>query len=127
MSMLTPQAIAEGFLQQHETVGLNEAVKQLASLILEHRLHSQIERILLCVEDQYQKQYGVVEATATVAHPLSSQLKTKLEALVANKTDAKTVVLQEELDVSVIGGVKVTTNKATFDFTLRSKLDRLQT
>lgn len=126
MSVLTPHAIARGFLYQHAEIGLSPAVKQLASLILEHRMHGQIDDILLSVEEQYQKSHGVIEAVATVAHPLTAALRTDLEQLIAEKTNAKTVVLHEDVDPSVIGGVNITTSRSSFDLTVRSKLDRLR-
>lgn len=126
MSVHTLHSIAAGFLQQYKTVGMQAAVQQLAAFILEHRLHAQIEDILLSIQEQYQQQYGVVEAVATAAHPLTAALKKQLEQLVVDKTKAKQVVLHEQTDVSVLGGVKVATSTMEFDFTLRSKLDRLR-
>lgn len=126
MSVLTPHAIARGFLHQYDEVGFPLAVQQLASFILEHRIHGQIDDILLSVEEQYQKSHGVIEAVATVAHPLTAALRTDLEQLIAEKTNAKTVVLHENVDTSVIGGVNITTSRSSFDLTVRSKLDRLR-
>ena len=126
MSVHTPHSIAAGFLQQYSTAGLKAATQQLAAYILEYRLHAQIEDILLSVQGQYQQQYGVVEAVATSVHPLTAEIKKQLQNLVVQKTSAKTVVLHEEQDESVLGGVKVATSAMEFDFTLRSKLDRLR-
>lgn len=126
MSSYSPHIIAKGFLQQYNTGGLDTATKQLAAFILEYRLHAQIDDIMLSIRDQYQQQNGVVEALVTVAHPLTETIKDSLRSLVAQKTNAKTVILHEEHDASILGGVKVATNAIEFDFTLRTKLDRLR-
>ena len=39
-------AIARGFVARLEKVGAQKAVKELAALVLEYRLHSQVDEIL---------------------------------------------------------------------------------
>lgn len=126
MSSYSPHVIAKGFLLQYNGVGLDTATKQLAAFILEYRLHAQIDDIILSIRDQYQQQNGVVEATVTVTHPLTAAIKESLQSLVVQKTNARTVILHEEHDASILGGVRVATNAIEFDFTLRTKLDRLR-
>lgn len=126
MSMPSPQLIAAGFLRQYRSDGLSKATEQLAAFILENRIHSQIEDILLSVEEQYSKEFGVVEAEVTAAHPLSASLKKQLEQLIIKKTNAKKIILHEQIDKSVLGGVKISTQSMELDLTLGSKLDRLR-
>jgi F-type H+-transporting ATPase subunit delta len=126
VAVFAPDAIARGFIAQSEKIGLKKAINELAALILDQHLHGQIERILEAIKREYQVQFGQVEATVITAYPLSSELKKLLSSKVKQQTNAKTVILHEAIDRSLLGGVKLTAPGMELDVSLRSKLSKLK-
>ncbi len=126
MSHLHPSIIARGFIMQLEKNGLNKAISQLAALIIENRIHNQTDEILESIQYEYQHQYGIVEATTTSVHSLSADLKKRIQAIVAQKTNTKKVILHEELDPTVLGGVKIAAPGLELDLSLKTKLAKLK-
>lgn len=118
--------IAAGFVSRLDTVGVKKAVKELASLILEHRLHNQLDEIMADIAKEYAKQHGVVEAEARSAFPLSESLKKELAERVKSSTGAKSVILHEEIDKSLLGGVIISAPEMELDLSLRTKLAKLK-
>jgi F-type H+-transporting ATPase subunit delta len=118
--------IARGFIARLDKVGANNAVKELASLILESRLHGQVDEIMAEVSREYALTHGIVEAEARTAFPLSSSLKKELAERVKQSTGAKTVILREEIDKSLLGGVVVSAPDMELDLSLKTKLAKLR-
>ncbi len=69
---------------------------------------------------------GITEATVVSAHPISAKLKSDLKAMVAKTSKADKVILNETIDPSVIGGVRIETNEQQLDITVRAKLNKLK-
>lgn len=118
--------IARGFVSRLDTVGAKKAVRELASLLLEYRLHSQIDEILADISAEYARVHGVVEAEARTVFPLSKELKAELANRVKELTGAKKVILHEEIDESLLGGVIVSAPDMELDLSLRTKLAKLR-
>jgi F0F1-type ATP synthase delta subunit len=62
------------------------------------------------------------QATLTVAHSLSDQLKQELTKFIAGATGAKDVAVEEVIDSSVIGGVRIDTAGRSWDQTIKRRL-----
>lgn len=118
--------IARGFVARLDKAGAKKAVKELASLLLEYRLHGQLEEILADISKEYARVHGIVEAEARSAFPLSQELKKELAARVKKSTGAKSVILHEEIDKSLLGGVVVSAPDMELDLSLRIKLAKLK-
>ena len=119
-------AIARGFVSRLDKVGAQKAVKELAALVLEYRLHSQIDEILADISQEYARVHGVVEAEARTAFPLSEELKDALSERVKASTGAKKVILHEEIDTTLLGGVIVNAPDMELDLSLKTKLAKLR-
>lgn len=100
--------------------------QQLAAYIVTHKLHKQVEMIVADIEHELAKQ-GMVQATVTTAHPLSAGLRTQLHDYIQSSTAASMVVIDEEIDASIIGGVIVQTPDKTLDLSIATQLRRLKT
>ncbi len=124
--VLSRPDIARGFVSRLEKVGAKKAVKELASLLLEYRLHSQIDEILADIAAEYARVHGVVEAEARTVFPLSEELKHTLSERVKASTGAKKVILHEEIDKSLLGGVVIYAPDMQLDLSLKTKLARLR-
>jgi F0F1-type ATP synthase delta subunit len=69
---------------------------------------------------------GTVEATATSAYSLNSTAKKELERLVAsNYKEPIKVILEEERDPAVVGGVKLVAGELQLDLTVHGRLKNL--
>lgn len=124
--MMDRTDIARGFVARLDTIGAKKAVKELASLLLVQRLYSQIDEILADVSKEYARVHGVVEAEARTAFPLSNELKKALSERVKQSTGAKSVILHEEVDGSLLGGVVISAPDMELDLTLKTKLAKLR-
>lgn len=118
--------IARAFVQQADSKSIGHAVKELAALLLEERMHDQIEEIILDIAREYQLQHGVVEAEARTAQKLSAEVKKQLSERVKATTGAKKVVLHEEIDQTLLGGVVLSAPDMELDLSLKNKLARLK-
>lgn len=118
--------IAKGFVKRLDKVGPKKAVKELASLLLEQRIHSQVDEILADISKEYARVHGVVEAEARTVFPLSKNLKKELSERVKKSTGAKSVILHEEIDKSLLGGVIVSAPDMELDLSLKTKLAKLK-
>lgn len=119
-------SIAQGFVARLDKVGAKKATKELAALLVDQRLHSQVEDILVDISKVYAQVHGIIDAEARTAYPLSDGLKKELIERVKQSTGAKTVILHEEIDESLLGGVIVSAPDMELDLSLRSKLNGMQ-
>lgn len=118
--------IARGFVARLDTVGAKRAIKELASLLLENRLHGQVEEIMADIAKEYARVHGVVEAEARTVFPLSASLKKELANKVKASTGAKSVILHEQIDKSLLGGVIISAPDMELDLSLKTKLAKLK-
>jgi F-type H+-transporting ATPase subunit delta len=118
--------IACGFVARLDKVGAKKATKELAALLVDQRLHSQVEDILVDISKEYAQVHGIIDADARTAYPLSDGLKKELIERVKQSTGAKTVILHEEIDESLLGGVIVSAPDMELDLSLKTKLVKLR-
>ncbi len=118
--------IARAFVDQADKHGIDHAVKELAALMLEDRIHEQIEEIILDIAEVYRDKHGVIEADVKTAFKLSTELKKQLVARVKDSTGAKKVILHEEVDTSLLAGVVLSAPDMELDLSLKTKLAKLR-
>ena len=118
--------IARAFVDQADKHGIDHAVKELAALMLEDRIHEQIEEIILDIAEVYRDKHGVIEAGVSSAFKLSTELKKKLVERVKESTGAKKVILHEAVDSSLLAGVVLSAPDMELDLSLKTKLSKLR-
>lgn len=103
----------------------SSVMKELAAYLIDTRRTSELELVVRDIEAALADD-GTVLVRTTSARPLSSEAKDAVEAFVGHEygTSAK-VVLQEQIDESVIGGVKLETPDKQLDATIKTKLEKL--
>ncbi|MGN8646399.1 F0F1 ATP synthase subunit delta [Gracilibacillus sp. HCP3S3_G5_1] len=69
---------------------------------------------------------GVKEATVYSVRALSDAEKQEIENVFTQKLNAKSLKINNEIDPSVIGGVKIRVGNTVFDGSIKGKLDRLE-
>lgn len=126
MSQLTRRRLAvfaaERLLAGDQPAGL---VKQLAAYLIDHRRQSEVELLVADIALALEELAGHGRATVTTARPMSAAARRAVIDLLKNELDIKTVELEERVDESVIGGVRIETADTTYDGTVRRKLQRL--
>ncbi len=95
--------------------------RALASYLARERRTSELDAIMRELTRQ-RAQDGVLEANVTSAFPLSDSVKRELRKLAGNDK----LVLNETIDKTVIGGVRMETSEAMLDLTVRNRLNTLK-
>lgn len=82
-------------------------------------------RIFRYFQSRCNEHLGIAEITVVTAEPLSDALRAKLRAKMTSVL-GKTVVMKEETDPSIIGGVVIKNGNTTMDGSVRAKLNALR-
>jgi F-type H+-transporting ATPase subunit delta len=100
-------------------------MRNLLSLIVRRRRVEMLSQIAREFRRLYNKQAGIVEATAVSATPLDDQelaaLRSRLEQMTGGKIELATSV-----DASLLGGVQVRLGDVLIDGSVRGRLERLR-
>ncbi|CAN5626919.1 hypothetical protein BH23PAT1_BH23PAT1_5010 [soil metagenome] len=114
------EIIAERTMHLRDDSQLAQAVA--AYLLAENRT-AELESIMRDVRS-YRTERGFVEATAVSAHELDKAVRKDIESVMWSAfPNAKAVNVQNVLDPTVIGGVRVEMANKQLDLTIRSKLN----
>jgi len=116
--------ITDGDLQEKE--GGNK-IGAFVPLLAQKRLLGKEKQIIKEYRKQYNKKYGIVEATITLAKPLSAELQTELSQALKIKHDAKEVILLEKIDPTIIGGMRIQVEDMVYDTSIKNTLHQLET
>jgi len=100
--------------------------KQIAAYLLAERRTNGVDSIMRDVMDDWAKA-GYLEVLAYSAHPLTDQLKKDIEASIkAVSPHAKQIVITEQRDASVVGGVRLRLANRQLDLSVENKLNRFK-
>lgn len=98
---------------------------QLAAYLIDTKRTKELEMIVSDIEYQMSLK-GVVVANVTSAHTLDEIAKTALIDLIRRNTDATKIRLNEHLDPTVLGGVKLRFTGTELDTTIARRLTTLK-
>jgi F0F1-type ATP synthase delta subunit len=99
-----------------------KAAKAVASYLVTERRTNELNSLLRRLEELNYEREGQLEVTATAARPLTDSVKREIRQLF----DAKRVIVHEEIDENVLGGVKVRALDKAADFSVQARLLRLR-
>ncbi|MBC7707998.1 F0F1 ATP synthase subunit delta [Polaromonas sp.] len=126
--MKTPRHQVAAALAKRSLGSVNEpqfANEIAAYLLAEHRT-AELNSLMRDVK-QFRADNGIVEVTALTAHPLTATVRTEIEQQVrALYPSAKTVIVTERHDASVVGGVRLELANQQLDLSVRAKLNRFK-
>jgi F-type H+-transporting ATPase subunit delta len=97
-----------------------EAIRELAAYLVESRRVRELDLIVRDIEDALALR-GVTITDVTSAYPLTDSIKKEIAGIVGGKLE-----LREEIDPSVLGGVRIAIPGKQFDGTIRRKLTALK-
>ncbi len=99
---------------------------QLAAYLVESRRVNELRLIINDIEHQLSLN-GIILANVTSAHNLDERTKVAIVNLIRGTTDAKHVRLEEHLDSSLLGGVRLEFSGSKLDTTVARRLSTLKT
>lgn len=100
--------------------------KEVAAYLLAEQRVSGLDSIMRDVMDDWSKA-GYLEVLAYSAHPLTEELKSEITARIkAVSPEAKQIVITEQHDGSVIGGVRLKLANRQLDLSIENKLNRFK-
>lgn len=99
-------------------------LKELAAYLVDSKRTKEADLIIRDVEATLASR-GTVLARITSARSLEATTKQAIQAYVADKSGAKSVRLQESIDETLLGGVKIEFPGHQLDATVKTKLERL--
>lgn len=98
-----------------------DIVKQVAAMLVAEGRQRELDLIVRDIYDALESK-GVVVATVSSAHGLSDQLKQAVQKMVG----ADRVIIREQINKDLIGGVKIETANKRYDGTVQYKLSELR-
>jgi F-type H+-transporting ATPase subunit delta len=127
MNKVSRRALARWAADQL-TAGKSSAsvAKQLAAALKESNMISQVEFLISDISWELEQRQTLAVGKVTSAHPLSRALEKALAAQIKKTTGAHDVVLEKNIDKSVLGGVRIETASRVWDATVSRKLAELK-
>ncbi len=126
---LSRSRLAALLAQRYEKAGANveRLNKEVAAYLLTEKRAGELDSLLRDIAQYRTDEYGIVEATAVTAHPLTVAARTDIEQnLRVAFPDAKQIIISEQLDPRVMGGVRLELANEQLELTVRSKLNRFK-
>lgn len=117
------QVLAERSLGRVNTKQFSD---NIAAYLLSERRTAELEPLLRDIM-QYRADHGIVEVIAVSAHPISADVRKDVEKRVqAVFPDAKQIIVSEELQPELVGGIRLELPNQQFDLSVRAKLSRFK-
>jgi len=114
------KVIAERTMHISDSTKLSQAV---AGYLLEEGRVDELDSLMRDVLN-YRAKHGHVEATVVSAHPISEAVKKDvLAAIKSEYPDARDFVINEKVDPSVVGGLRIELANEELDLTVQAKLN----
>lgn len=127
MNKLSRRAIANYTADQLVAgVSAHALARRLAAVLTESGLTNQLEFLLGDIASELESRGQLAVGRVTTIHPLTEELGAALKAQIKTATKVREVLLEEQIDKSVIGGIRVETASRVWDDTLSRKLNRLK-
>lgn len=100
--------------------GSSDIIKQLAAYLVVEKRVGELDLLLRSIYDELERD-GVVVADIVSAQGIAAEVKDKVKQLLG----AKQLVLNEQTDPAVLGGVRISTPSRLLDATVRHRLTKL--
>lgn len=113
------RSIAKLAENQSDTRRLAQAA---AAYLIEHRQTRELDSIMRDVEQLRFDEHGILEVSATSATPLTAENKQAIK----NLFEAEQLIIHEQQDKKLLGGVRVRALEKSVDFSVQARLQRLR-
>jgi F-type H+-transporting ATPase subunit delta len=127
MSKLPRHIIAEVIAQRSlENIPALRLAREIAAYMMSQRRTTDIESLLRDIM-QYRADHGIVEVFAASASPLNAVIRKNIEAQVRELyPSAKQIIISEQIDDNVVGGIRIELANQQFDASIRTKLNHFK-
>lgn len=102
-----------------------ELIKQVAAYLITSKKANQASLLVNDVANELEITEGRVFATAISARKLSPSAVQSIKSVIKSQTKARDVVIDEQIDQSLIGGVVVQTPKYELDLSVKKQLNQI--
>lgn len=103
-----------------------KVAEKLVAIIHEQAMADQVDFLLADIAWEFETRGQISVARVTTAHPLSKELRNALMTQIEKATKVSEVLLDENIDKSVIGGIRIETASRVWDGTTARKLTDLR-
>ncbi|MDQ3093959.1 MAG: F0F1 ATP synthase subunit delta [bacterium] len=118
--------LAKVIAEKTLNVPKEQIVSSLAKFLTEQHQNINLDDLLRDVM-HYRLDYGIVEATAVSAHELSEADMLDIKKILKTEyPDAKQVIINQKIDISLVGGLKLELPRETLDLSVRAKLNKFK-
>jgi F-type H+-transporting ATPase subunit delta len=115
--------LAQQSLQSTSVLQFSQEIA--AYLLVENRV-GQLDSLLRDIM-QYRADHGIVEVLASSAHPLTGLVRADIASQIRRQYPSATqIIISEQLDPTIIGGVRLELANEQLDLSVRSKLNHFK-
>jgi F-type H+-transporting ATPase subunit delta len=127
MNKISRRALARYSADQlQKGISASKLASQLASVMIESKLSKQTDFLVNDIISELEQRGRLTAASITSARPLSENLETELKTALKKLVQVETVLLNNEVDKSVLGGVRIETPTRVWDSTVARQLRDLR-
>ncbi len=90
------------------------------------RLLGRADAILTVLRKRINQAEGIIEAKVTTVSDLSNHAKHDLKEQLIKRYHAKEIILNEDIDKGLLGGMRIEVDDEVIDLTLKNKVAKLQ-
>lgn len=105
---------------------VNKLIQELAAFLIDTKRTNEIDLIVRDIEYQLLRR-GIVLARITTAFELAAQTRTAISQMIKETVHATTIELQQFIEPSLLGGVKIDLPGMQLDNTVAYRLKTLRT
>lgn len=126
MSKVPRHELAKMLAEKFAGMPAKKLSREIAAYLLAEHRTTELDSLLRDIM-QYRADSGTVEVIAASAHELTMKVQRDIEAQVRTLYPAaKKIIISEEHDPNIIGGVKIELANQQLDLSVRSKLNRFK-
>lgn len=100
--------------------------RHLAGVLIDSQRQKEAQLLLADINYELQSRGRLAAATVTTASELSANLKHEIVSLIKKSSKVEQVILTEQIDKKIIGGLRIETAERTWDKTVIGQLDKLR-
>ncbi|CAE8587520.1 unnamed protein product, partial [Polarella glacialis] len=108
--------------------GLDDAVLNFMKVLIENRRAKLLLKMINIFEGFYRAEKGLVLCKVSTAEALSAAQMTQVKDAMQKRAEkGSTLIMEYTTNVSLLGGMVVKMGEAVLDYSVHTKLERLQT
>ncbi len=105
---------------------ISDIIDNFVNVVIENNNVSKINKIIEQFEIIWNKEEGIVEAGVVSARKLDNKIVKLLDNYVAELTGAEKVIMSEQVDKNILGGVVIRYGDKVLDGSVKTRIDNLK-